>query len=449
MVELTLPFLPPERARLQYPFRSLQAAGARLVGGSDWTVSTPNVMAEIEVAREPDLARAARRAEPLLPAEAIDLTTALAAFTNGSAWVNHLDERDRLDRAGQARRPGRPRPRHRPDRTPRILGDARVLAHPDRRRRCPRGSGARAAVTDFAELDAIGQAELVRDGQVTPLELVDAAIARIERLNPLLNAVVAPLFERRPRPGRAALGQPGLGPGRRAVPAQGPRRDPRRHAPEQRLARLSGPRLRPRHRAGPAPAGRRPDPARQDELARVRQPLDVRAGALRAGPQPVGPDADDRRLVGRIGRGGRLRHGPGGPRQRRCRLDPDPRVVLRAVRTEADPWPELVGAGRRRPVGRRRRARPDPDRAGQCRDPRRDRRLGARRPVDRTGSGPAVPGRGRRRPRPPANCLDGETAVRYRGRPRVRRRCRARRPSCSSRSATTSRKPHRSSTARP
>jgi len=50
-------------------------------------------------------------------------------------------------------------------------------------------------VTDFADYDAIGQAELVRTGQATPLELVDGAIARIERLNPHLNAVVAPLFD--------------------------------------------------------------------------------------------------------------------------------------------------------------------------------------------------------------------------------------------------------------
>jgi len=40
------------------------------------------------------------------------------------------------------------------------------------------------------------QAELVRRGEVTPRELVDAAIARIEALNPALNAVITPLFER-------------------------------------------------------------------------------------------------------------------------------------------------------------------------------------------------------------------------------------------------------------
>ncbi len=47
----------------------------------------------------------------------------------------------------------------------------------------------------WAELDALAQAELVRRGEVSPAELVDAAIARIERLNPELNAVITPLFE--------------------------------------------------------------------------------------------------------------------------------------------------------------------------------------------------------------------------------------------------------------
>lgn len=49
---------------------------------------------------------------------------------------------------------------------------------------------------DFCWLDATAQADLVRRRQVKPIELVDAAIARIERLNPKLNAFIAPLFER-------------------------------------------------------------------------------------------------------------------------------------------------------------------------------------------------------------------------------------------------------------
>ena len=88
---LTEPFIGPERSARMYPFGSLRRAGARLAFGSDWTVSTPNPLLEIEVAvtRTPIDDRSA---EPLLPDEALDLPTALETFTAGSAWVNFLAE---------------------------------------------------------------------------------------------------------------------------------------------------------------------------------------------------------------------------------------------------------------------------------------------------------------------------------------------------------------------
>jgi amidase len=46
------------------------------------------------------------------------------------------------------------------------------------------------------KLDACGQAELVRKREVTPRELVQAAIERIEAVDPRINAVVTPLFDR-------------------------------------------------------------------------------------------------------------------------------------------------------------------------------------------------------------------------------------------------------------
>jgi amidase len=48
---------------------------------------------------------------------------------------------------------------------------------------------------EIAGLDAVGQAQLVRSGQVSAAELTGWAIERIERLNPTLNAVIAPAFE--------------------------------------------------------------------------------------------------------------------------------------------------------------------------------------------------------------------------------------------------------------
>jgi amidase len=47
---------------------------------------------------------------------------------------------------------------------------------------------------ELAGLDALAQAELVRSKEVEAAELVEAAIARIERLNPELNAVVTPMY---------------------------------------------------------------------------------------------------------------------------------------------------------------------------------------------------------------------------------------------------------------
>ena len=47
----------------------------------------------------------------------------------------------------------------------------------------------------FSSYDAIGQAQLVRSKQATALELVDAAITRIEVANPKLNAVVWEMFD--------------------------------------------------------------------------------------------------------------------------------------------------------------------------------------------------------------------------------------------------------------
>src|SRR5437870_3875872 len=49
---------------------------------------------------------------------------------------------------------------------------------------------------ELAFLDATAQAELVRQHKASPRELVDAAIARIERLNPELNAVITQRFEK-------------------------------------------------------------------------------------------------------------------------------------------------------------------------------------------------------------------------------------------------------------
>jgi predicted amidohydrolase YtcJ len=104
MVDLTLPFLGPERSAWQYPFGSLHLAGARLVAGSDWPVSSPNPLEAIHVAvnRWAFGADGREGSEPFLPEQALDLETAFAAYTSGSAWVNHRDDVGTLSRGRAA-----------------------------------------------------------------------------------------------------------------------------------------------------------------------------------------------------------------------------------------------------------------------------------------------------------------------------------------------------------
>src|SRR5262249_1201536 len=92
MDELTIPFLGPERSARQYVFGDLSRSGARLAAGSDWAVTSANPLRAIHVAVNRSLAEATGAdAEPLLPDQALDLPEAMAAYTIGSAFVNHLD----------------------------------------------------------------------------------------------------------------------------------------------------------------------------------------------------------------------------------------------------------------------------------------------------------------------------------------------------------------------
>ncbi len=92
MDELTIPFLGPVRTTWQYPFASLRRAGAMLCMGSDWSVSTPDPLLEMEVAVERVADRSRGTRDPFLADERLTLDDALAAFTIGSAYVNHLDD---------------------------------------------------------------------------------------------------------------------------------------------------------------------------------------------------------------------------------------------------------------------------------------------------------------------------------------------------------------------
>ena len=49
--------------------------------------------------------------------------------------------------------------------------------------------------SEYSNYDGLGLAELVKKKEIKPIELIEAAIERIERLNPQLNAVVFKAFD--------------------------------------------------------------------------------------------------------------------------------------------------------------------------------------------------------------------------------------------------------------
>ena len=104
MTDLTLPFLDPETTRHQYPFADLHRAGAPLAMGSDWPVSSPDPLQAIHVAVNRTAYGEPGRAgeEPFLPEQALSLQTAFAAYTSGSAWVNHREHETGSIRPGAA-----------------------------------------------------------------------------------------------------------------------------------------------------------------------------------------------------------------------------------------------------------------------------------------------------------------------------------------------------------
>jgi predicted amidohydrolase YtcJ len=90
ITKLTIPFLGAERASRLYPIGSLYRSGAVVAFGSDWSVSSPNPLQEIQVAVT-RMGPSGETNTPFLPAERINLPEALAAFTINAAYTNRLE----------------------------------------------------------------------------------------------------------------------------------------------------------------------------------------------------------------------------------------------------------------------------------------------------------------------------------------------------------------------
>ena len=88
---LTLPFMPESAQERQYPFGDLFNGGAKLAAGSDWPVSSADPIAGSHIA----VNRISPEAddEPLGgEKQRLDLATIFAAYTSGTAFVNHRDD---------------------------------------------------------------------------------------------------------------------------------------------------------------------------------------------------------------------------------------------------------------------------------------------------------------------------------------------------------------------
>jgi predicted amidohydrolase YtcJ len=91
IMELNLPVLGEERVQGMYPIRSVELAGGRIVGGSDWNVSSANPLDAIETAvRRQD---ALEDTGPVLnQGERVSLETMIDAYTINAAWLMHHED---------------------------------------------------------------------------------------------------------------------------------------------------------------------------------------------------------------------------------------------------------------------------------------------------------------------------------------------------------------------
>lgn len=91
--DLTIPVLGPERMRWNYPMASVAKYGATMAMGSDWSVSSINPLDAIEVSvTRRDADQSEPEGDPFVPEEQLDVRTAVAAYTIGSAYENFWDK---------------------------------------------------------------------------------------------------------------------------------------------------------------------------------------------------------------------------------------------------------------------------------------------------------------------------------------------------------------------
>ena len=201
----------------------------------------------------------------------------------------------------------------------------------------------------LAHLDALAQAALVRTGEATPLELVDAAIARIEHVNPRLNAVITPLFEKArdqatsPQlPNGPFSGVPFLLKDFGCHSAGDPYHQGSRFLKDLGWTAKEDTYMAAKLRAaGFIFLGKTNTP----EFATMPTTEPDAYGPSR---NPWNTEHSTGGSSGGAGRGRSLGHGPGGPCQRRGRFDSGARQRVRSGRAQIHPFARLPWAGIRR-----------------------------------------------------------------------------------------------------
>jgi predicted amidohydrolase YtcJ len=90
IMELNLPVVGEERVQGMYPIASVERSGGRIVGGSDWNVSTANPLIAMENGvRRQDVNEDDGPA--LNESERVSLATMVDAFTANGAWLMHQE----------------------------------------------------------------------------------------------------------------------------------------------------------------------------------------------------------------------------------------------------------------------------------------------------------------------------------------------------------------------
>src|SRR6185436_3612480 len=125
--------------------------------------------------------------------------TPAGAGVHGAGGVRvHARRRARAGRLGDLAAPLRRRRR-------RALRDRRHRRRRGHRAAADAASRLTMPVAEYGRLDALGLADLVRRREVTPAELLEEAIARAERVNPRVNAIVTPLYDQARRDAAALV----------------------------------------------------------------------------------------------------------------------------------------------------------------------------------------------------------------------------------------------------